>query len=97
MEFLNDLLPIIIYVLLIVLIILLIIISVKAIKMLNKTQEIVDNVDKKVKALDGVFEIIEGTTNKITLLSSRIVDIIVGAFEKVFKPKKKKEEIEEDE
>lgn len=97
MEFLNDLLPIIIYVLLIILIILLIIISVKAIKLLNKTDKIVDNVDKKVKALDGVFEIIEGTTSKITLFGDKVFSIITGAFEKLFKSKNKKEEIEEEE
>ncbi len=91
MEYLNQFLPIIIYVLLIVLIILLIVIAIKAIKALNKVQEVVDNVDKKVKTLDGVFDVIDVATDKLSLLSDKIINGIAGAIEKVFRVKKKKE------
>ena len=95
--YLSSLLPIIIYILLIALIILLIIISAKAIKALNKVQDVVDNVDKKVKTLDGVFDVIDLATDKISLLSDRIINVIAGAIEKVFKVKEKKtKKIEED-
>ena len=90
MEYLSQLLPIIIYILLIVLIILLIIISVKGIKALDKVQVVVDNVDRKVKTLDGVFEFIDTATDKVSLLSDRIIDGISRAIEKVFKSNKTK-------
>ena len=95
MEYLSELLPIIIYILLIVLIILLIIIAAKAIKAMNTVQEVVDNVDKKVKTLDGVFGLIDKTTDKLTLLSDRLVSGIIGFFEKLFK-KSKDEKIEKE-
>ena len=96
MEYLSELLPIIIYVLLIVLIILLIIISVKGIKALDKVQDVVDNVDKKVKTLDCVFEFIDSATDRVALLSDRIINAISGAIEKVFKSNKKTKKLEED-
>ena len=95
MEYLSELLPIIIYILLIVLIILLIIISVKGIKALDKVQVVVDNVDRKVKTLDGVFEFIDTATDKVSLLSDRIIDGISRAIEKVFKSGSKTKKIEE--
>lgn len=94
MEFLSEFLPIIIYILLIVLIILLIIISVKVIKAMGTVQEIVDDVDNKVQSLNGFFGIIDTATDKIALLSDRMIDIITGVVHKVFKPKKKEEEKE---
>jgi uncharacterized protein YoxC len=88
MEYLSELLPIIIYILLIALIILLIIISAKLIKTLNKVEVVVDDVDKKVKTLDGIFNFIDAATDKVSLLSDRIIDAISGAVEKVFKSNK---------
>lgn len=97
MDFLSQLLPIIIYVLLIVLIILLIVIAIKTIKTMNKVDEIVDNVDKKVKVLDGVFSLIETTTDKFTSITETIVSSITGFFASLFSKKKNKDKIEEDE
>lgn len=97
MEYLSELLPIIIYILLIVLIILLIIIAVKAIKALNKAELIIEDVDKKVKTLDSFFSIIDKTTDKLSAFSDRIVNIIIGVFEKIkFKKKKEDKEKEND-
>lgn len=97
MEYLSQLLPIIIYILLIALIILLIIISVKAIKALDKLQLVVDDVDKKVKTLDGLFEFIDTATDKVSFLSDRIINLLVGAVEKVFKSSKKTKRIDKEE
>ena len=97
MEYLSELLPIIIYILLIVLIILLIIIAVKAIKTLNKAELIIEDLDKKVKTLDSFFSIIDKTTDKLSAFSDRIVNIIIGVFEKIkFKKKKEDKEKEND-
>lgn len=92
MEFLNEFLPIIIYILLIVLITLLIIISLKAIKAIDTVQDIAEDVDDKVQTLNGFFHVIDGATDKIAIFSDRIIDIITGIFQRVFKPKKKEEE-----
>ena len=94
MEFLNEFLPIIIYILLIVLITLLIIISLKVIKAIDKVQAIAEDVDEKVQTLNGFFGVIDTATDKIAILSDRIIDIITGIFQRVFKPKKKEEENE---
>ena len=94
MEYLNQLLPIIIYILLIVLIILLIIIAVKAIKAMNKAQEVIDNVDKKVKTLDGIFNAIDAATDKISLFGDKVYGAVSGLVEKIFKSKKKEDKEE---
>lgn len=94
MEFLSEFLPIVIYILLIVLIILLIIISLKAVKAMNTVQEIVDDVDDKVQSLNGFFGIIDTAADKIALLSDRMIDIITSIIHKIFKPRKKEEEKE---
>ena len=97
MEFLNDWLPIIIYILLIILISLLIVLVVKLIKTMKKVDGIVDNVDKKVRALDGVFELIDTTTNTLATFGEKVIGAITGLFEKIFSSKTKKTKIEEDE
>ena len=59
MEFLNGVLPIIIYILLIGLLIIGIIIGIKLIITMNKVEKIVNNVEGKVNSLNGLFNIIE--------------------------------------
>lgn len=95
MDLLKDILPIIIYVLLIILIILLIILAIRALKTLKKVDGIVDNVDKKVRALDGLFSMIEVTTDKITMVTDSIISGVVGFIERLFKKKKIKDEEDE--
>ena len=94
MDILNEILPIVIYILLIALIILLIILAAKSIKTLKKVDVIVDNVDKKVKSLDGVFEVIDFTSNKLSSGFEKVVGFISSSVEKVFKKNKKSEEDE---
>lgn len=95
MEFLNDWLPIVIYVLLIILIIALIVFVVKSIKTLKKVDAIVDDVDKKMKSLNGVFEIIDLSTNALTSFGEKIASGVSSILDKLFK--KKKKEIDEEE
>ena len=54
---LGEYMPILIYILLSILIILLIIICIKVIRAMNKIELIIDDVDKKVKSLNGVFSV----------------------------------------
>ena len=62
MEALNEIFPVILYGLLIILVVVLIILVVKLIKTISKVDLVVDDVNLKVKKLDGVFNIVD---NKI--------------------------------
>jgi uncharacterized protein YoxC len=64
-DFLGQMLPIIIYILLIGLLIIGIIIGIKLIITMNKVEKIVDDVDKKVQSLNGFFNAINFATDKI--------------------------------
>ncbi len=97
MEYLNDFLPIIIYILLIILIILLIVIAVKFINAMNKVQKIAEDVDDKIQSLNGFFQVIDGITDKIVVLSDRAIDKIIYFINKIFKKNEKKVEEDKDE
>ncbi len=92
MTFLQELLPIVIYVLLIILLVIGIILGVKAISALGKVEKVVDDVNKKVESLNGFFSIIDFTTDKIVSLSNRLIDGIAMAFSRLFSRKKKNKE-----
>jgi len=98
MPFLNEYLPILIYILLCVLIILLIVICIKVIKTMNKVEAIVLDVDKKVKSLNAVFNIFDALTDKLSILTEAFADYVMLFVKSIFKKKKlKKEEENEDE
>lgn len=95
MEFLSEFLPIIIYILLIIFLIIGIILSVKFIITLNKVEKVVDDVNEKVKTLNGFFHVIDYTTDKIALATDKVVEGISGLVNKLLFSKKKKK-IEKD-
>lgn len=95
MAFLNNFLPIIIYIALIVFIIIAIIVGIKLIATLNKVNRIADNVEQKVNTLNGAFALIDNVTSKVNGVYGKIADVIIGAFEKVFSKKEREEEIDE--
>ncbi len=99
MYFLQDFLPIIIYILLIILLVVGIILGIKAITALGKVEKVVDDVNKKVESLNSFFSIIDFTTDKIVSLSDKVIDVISLAFSKLFSHKKKikKTKVKEDE
>lgn len=90
MDFLLKFLPIIIYILLIIILVVGIILSIKLIMTLNKVEKVVDDVNNKVQTLNGLFHIIDYTTDKIALATDKITDGVVLFFSKIFKNKKKK-------
>ena len=95
MEFWLSFLPIIIYLLLIVILVVGIIIGVRLIGTLNRVDKVVDDANKKLESLDSVFSIFDFVTDKISLLSDRLVDLISDFFAKKMFKKRKKNEIEE--
>lgn len=84
-----ETLQIIIYVLLIILIIVAIVIGIKLIGTLHRVDLLVDDVTKKVKAFDRVFEIIDVFNNKMSELGDTVVGFVSGGIRRLFKNRKK--------
>ena len=82
-EFLQVYLPITIYILLIILIIIGIILGVRLIKAMNHVDSILDDIDRKIGSLNGLFNVIDFTTDKIASFSDRVVELISGIVSKV--------------
>ncbi len=95
MEFWLSFLPIIIYLLLIVILIVGIILGIRLINTISRVDKVVDDANKKLDSLDGLFSIIDFVTDKISSLSDRLVDVISDFFAKKMFKKKKKATIEE--
>ena len=97
MDFLLKFLPIIIYFLLIIILVIGIILGIRAISTLTKVEQVVDDVNNKVKSLDRVFSIIDFTTDKIALVTDKAVEGISSLFSKIFINRKKKGKKEDEE
>ena len=68
--------------------------GVKLIKSLNKVDLIIDDVNNKVKSLDGLFSVINFTSGKITLFTDLFAEKIHSIVKK-FMRNKKREKVEE--
>lgn len=97
MEALNETLPVVIYLLLIVLLVVVIVIGIKLIFTMNKIDLLLDDVTKKVHSLDRVFNMIDYTTDKVTMISDTVVNFITSKLKRIIKFKKNDEEDEDDE
>lgn len=97
MDFWLSFLPIIIYVLIIIILIIGIILGIKSIITVNKVEKVVDDVNEKIESLNGLFRIVDFTTDKIVTLTDRVVDGLSSlATRLLFKNKKNKKKIEEE-
>ena len=97
MEFLLQFLPIIIYILLIIILIIGIILGIKAIGTLNKIDIMVDDINDKVKSLNGLFSVIDFTTDKIAYITDKAFSGISSVISRLFIKNKKKKGEDEDE
>ena len=89
---LTEVLLVLLYSLGSILLVVLIILGIKLIITMNKINLVVDDINGKVKSLDGLFSIIDMTTDKLALLSDRMVDGVTYLIKKVFKSKNRKED-----
>ena len=87
-----ELLAIILYLALIILVIVAIVLLVRMIQILGKVDKVVDDVDLKVKKLNGLFDVVDKTTDALNLVSDKAINFIVSGINMVFKRKKKKGE-----
>lgn len=89
---LNQILPITLYVLGSALLFVLILLVIRLIKVMKITEEVIKDVDGKVKSLNGVFHIIDITTDKLSGITDKLVDGIGSFISKIFKKKKDEED-----
>lgn len=84
-----EVLPTILYSLGSILLVVLIILGIKLIITMNKIENVVDDINGKVKSLNGLFSMIDYTADKLALLSDRFVDTITSIIKKIFVRKEK--------
>lgn len=94
---LNEILLIILYLLGSILLGILIVLGIKLINVMNKMERVVDDINTKVSSLNGLFSIIDATTDKLSLLSDRMVDSISLVIRKLFSKKNKEKEKDDNE
>ena len=87
MEFLGVILDS----LLIVLVIILIVLGIKMLDTLNKVNAILDNAQKKIDSLDGVFNLVDIASNKLSLVTDTIISGIIAFISGLFEKKGKKD------
>ena len=86
-----EILPVVLYALGSILLVVLIILGIKLIITMNKIENVVDDINGKVKSLNGLFSMIDYTTDKLALLSDRFVDTVSSLIKKVFGRKEEKD------
>ena len=92
MDFWLSFLPIIIYILLIILLVIGIILGIKSIITINKVEKVVDDVNEKVESLNGLFQIVDFTTDKLVSITDKVIDGVSSLASRLFFKKKKNKE-----
>ena len=87
MEFLSQLLPIIIYFLLIIIIIVGIILGIKLIITMTKVESLIDDVSEKVSTLNKVFDVADMLTNKFSMITDNVIGFVGNWIGKLFNKK----------
>jgi len=91
----TETLAIILYILGSILLVVLIVLGIKMIKMMDKLTITVDNINKKIDSLNGIFSVIDFTTNKLASVSDKLVEGITSFIKKVFIKNKEDSDINE--
>ena len=92
---LESFFPILMYILGSILLVCLIVLVMKLISTVDKTNIILDDVQGKIKSLDGLFNAIDRTSSTISSIGDRILDKVFSITSK-FRRKKKVEKEEDD-
>lgn len=83
----GTLFSVILYILGSILLVILIILTIKAIKTLKKIDTLVDDIQLKSNKVDGVFDIVDTTTDFVNSISDKIIGGVVGVITKIFEKK----------
>lgn len=98
MELLLEMvLPLILYVVTIVLVVVLIVVALRFIKILDRTEEVIDNIEDKVNSFNGAFTIIRSAADGIASISDSFVYGVNTVLSKIFGKFNKKKYEEDDE
>ena len=95
MEFLNILLPVLLYIFGIILLIVLIILGIRTIELLDKINKLTDDINDKVSSLDNLFSVIDRTTDGISLISEKIINSVSNLIINLVSRKRKGNEEDE--
>ena len=92
-----EVLEIILYLLGSILLVTLIVLSVKLIKSVDRVNLLLDSVEKKMKTVDQVFNVIDKVADSFAMFSDKVADVLSGLISKMFVKKRKKVEGKEKE
>ncbi len=92
MEFVNVFLPVLMYSLLSVLIVVLIVLGIRLLETVNRVNKLLDDVEKKMDSMNGLFNVMDFVTTKATVLTDTIASTIIGAVSNLVKKRKQKKE-----
>lgn len=87
----QEILSIILYALGSILLIVLIILGIKLIITMNKIEKITDDINGKLKSLNGFFSIIDFTTDRLATITDKFVDGITSLIRRLFNKRKEEE------
>ena len=96
MDFLYELFPLILYFLGAVLLVVVIMLVIKLIETVDKTNILLDDLEKKSQSLNGLFSAIDSVSDTITSVNGKVVGFVANLVGKIFSKKKKKKKIEEE-
>lgn len=96
MESLMEVLPVLLYSLAIILVTVFIILGIKLIHTVDRANAILDDALEKAKSLNGFFNVIDGVTDTLSVLSDTVVSSITGLIGRLVPKKRKKERNEND-
>lgn len=92
MEFVNVFLPVLMYSLLSVLIVVLIVLGIRLLDTVNRVNKLLDDVEKKMDSMNGLFNVMDFVTTKATIVTDTIASTIMGAVSNLVKKRKQKKE-----
>lgn len=87
---LKEALIILVLVALIVFIISLIVLCIKLVGTLGKVDYLLDNVTRKAESLNGLFDVIEMTTNRFGAIGETITSSLMNLVKRIFNKKENK-------
>lgn len=97
MEFLSEVLPLILYFLGAVLLFVIIMLVIKLMSTIDKMNVLLDDIEAKSQSLNGLFNAIDSVGDTISSVNMKMVGVITNVVNKFFhKRKKKNKKLEEE-
>lgn len=90
----KEALIIILLVITIIFVITLTVLCIRLMSTLNKADKLIDNVTRKAESLDGVFNVIDYTSNKFGAIGESIMSGTMSLVKKIFSKKGEEEDYE---